>query len=50
MDYIITAVISVIVGFIAGALVFRNNQQKIDAASAAIQSTVADIKTDAKKI
>jgi len=34
MSYIITALVSAVLGFIAGALVTRNNRRAIDAAEA----------------
>lgn len=44
MSYFLFFVIGVILGAIAGALVFRKNQTKIEATAAAVKQVADDVK------
>ena len=45
MDTLIVAVVSLVVGFIAGALVFRHNAAQVAAAQAAVEKAISDLKS-----
>lgn len=44
MSYVIVAVVSAAVGFVIGALVYKNNSKKADAVVATAQQVASDIK------
>jgi len=50
MNIVIVSLVGLVVGFIAGALVFRKNAAKAEAAGQALADAVNAVKADAKKL
>lgn len=44
MNYIYVSLASLVVGFIAGALVFRKNASKVEGVKVAIDKAISDVK------
>lgn len=48
--YIITAIAGLVVGFVAGALVYRNNVKRLQASEARLKRDASMLKEELKKV